>query len=168
MVYTNPNGHDWGDKYNYDGLGISYIVVATLYSIIFYSMCGIVWYYRKHPIIKMRNIGLAIASLLILHVYLFLIFIAYPLNGHYPCDVEFWIMSIYLPIGIGLFQAQNQQLLLVSREQSKLLVTDESFKPLGPPSKGPKKWLFHVQQWWNSFSEQGKYEGFVAVGIVAQ
>lgn len=77
-------------------------------------------------------------------------------------------MSIYLPIGIGLFQAQNQQLLIVSREQNKLLVTDEMFKPLGPPSKGPKKWLFQIQQWWNSFSEQGKYEGFVAVGIVAQ
>ena len=168
MVYANPHGHDWSDKYNYDGLGLSYIVFAVVYSVIFYAMCGIVWYYRKHPVIKMRNVGLAISSLLILHVYLFLVFMAYPLNGYYPCDVEFWIMSIYLPIGIGLFQAQNQQLLIVSREQNKLIITDDLYKALPPAGKGPRNWVFRIKQWWNSFSEQGKYEGFVAVGIVVQ
>lgn len=168
MVYANPNGYDWSNNYNYDGLGISYIVFAVVYSLVFYAMCGIVWYYRKHPIIRMRNIGLALSSIFILHVYLFLVLLAYPLNGNYPCDVEFWIMSIYLPIGIGLFQAQNQQLLLVSREQSKLIVTDELFKPLPPKGRGAQTWVFCIKQWWNSFSKQGKYEGFVAFGIVFQ
>lgn len=168
MGYLSAHGHDWSDKYNYDGLGISYLVFAVVYSIIFYTMCGIVWYYRKHPIIRMRNIGLALSSLLILHVYLFLIFLAYPLNGHYPCNFEFWIMSIYLPIGIGLFQAQNQQLLMVSRGQNKLIVTDELYKPLAPKGRGVETWTFRLKQWWQGFSEQGKYEGFVAVGIIVQ
>lgn len=168
MVYTNLHGHDFSKAYNNDGLGISYIMFAAVYSIMFYTMCGIVWYYRKHPIIRMRHIGLAVSSVMILHVYLILVFLAYPLNGHYPCDVEFWIMSIYLPIGIGLFQAQNQQLLLVSRGQSKMIITDEEYKPLPPSGKGADSYVFRIKQWWKSFSEQGKYEGFVAMGIVVQ
>ena len=168
MVYVTSHGHDWSNQYNYDGLGISYIVFVVVYSIICYAMCGILWYYRNHPIVKMRKIGLAISSVMILHVYLFLVFIAYPLNGHYPCNVEFWIMSVYFPIGIGLFQAQNQQLLLVSRGQNKLIIIDELYKPLPPQGKGADTWVFRIKQWWKSFSEQGKYEGFVAMGIVAQ
>lgn len=168
MVYVNPNGHDWGNNYNHDGLGISYLVFAALYSIIFFTMCGMVWHYRKHPIVRMRKIGLALSSVLILHVYLVTVLIVYPLNGNFPCDVEFWIMSIYLPIGIGLFQAQNQQLLLVSRGQNKLIITDELYKPLAPKGRGAQTWVFRIKQWWHSISEQGRYEGFVAMGIVFQ
>lgn len=166
MVYAN--GHDWGNNYNWDGLGISLVVFVGMYSLIFFAMCAIVWANRKHPVIKMRNMGLAIASLLVLHVYLFMVFLAYVLNGYYPCDLEFWIMSFYLPVGIGLFQAQNQQLLLVSRAQSKLIYMEDTFKSLPPSRPRFKRWTFKFRQWWAQWTEQSKYEGFVAVGLVLQ
>lgn len=168
MPYLNPNGHDWGNNYNWDGLGISYVAFAVVYSLIFYAMCAIVWANRKHPVVKMRNINLAITSLLLLHVYLCMIFLAYVLNGHYPCDAEFWFMSIYLPFGIGLFQAQNQQLLLVSRAQSKLVFMEDSFKPLAPMRPLPKRWAFKLRQWWATTTEQSRYEGYVVIGIILQ
>ena len=35
----------------------------------------------------MRKMNVAIASVVILHVYLFMVFIVYCLNGSYPCGV---------------------------------------------------------------------------------
>lgn len=81
-------------------------------------------------------------------------------------------MSIYLPIGIGLYQAQNQQLLIVSREQNHLVRNEEYFKPMfagrGHGIGGPRYWMFRFKVWWNSASKQGKYEGFVFAGMVVQ
>ncbi len=111
--YLNPGGHNWADAENFDGYGISLIVVIVLYSIFFYAACAFLWLQRNNPAIRMRKIGLALLSVLVLHVYLVLVFLVYPLNASFPCGLEFWVMSIYLPLGVGLFQAQNQQLLIV-------------------------------------------------------
>lgn len=169
--YLNPGGHNWGPE-NLDGYGISQIVIAVLYSIVFYAACAFLWIHRNNAVVKMRKINLALISILILHVYLFMVFMVYPLNGGFPCSVEFWIMSIYLPIGIGLFQAQNQQLLIVSREQSVLLHTEDHYKPLysgqGKGIGGPRYWLWRFKLWWQGTSKQGKYEGFVFAGALVQ
>ena len=167
MVYANPNGHDWAISYNWDGLGISFVAFGVAYSLLFYAMCAIMWYYRKDPIIKMRKPALAIASLLVLHVYIFMLLIAYALNGHIPCYVEFWFMSFYFPMGIGLFQAQNQRLLVVSQVQKKLMVGDDIFVTLGPRG-GPKKWKHKLVRWWRESIKQNSYEGYVAVGMIIQ
>lgn len=76
-------------------------------------------------------------------------------------------MSFLLPMGIGLFQAQTQRLLLVSHVQSKLIMGDEIYITLGP-RRGPRKWKHKVVQWWRQSIEQGSYEGYVAVGMVIQ
>ena len=168
MVLFNANGHDWAMKYNLDGYGIGYIVFTIFYSLAFFAACALVWQHRNHPVVRMRKISLAILSLLVLHVYLVVILLLYPINGYWPCAAEFWIMSIYLPIGFGLFQAQNQQLLLVSRGQNQLMLADGIFKPLPPKSGLAKRCAFHVRKWWQSLGKQGKYEAYVAVGMVLQ
>lgn len=76
-------------------------------------------------------------------------------------------MSIYLPVGIGLFQAQNQQLLLVSREQ-KIAINKEVFKPLPPGRPGPKQWWVRLQIWCIEARKQQAFEGLVAIGIIVQ
>ena len=170
--YVNPGGHDWVRSENFDGYGISLIVVILLYSILFYAACIFLWLQRSNPAIRMRKIPLALLSVLVLHVYLVIIFVVYPLNGHFPCGVEFWVMSIYLPVGIGLFQAQNQQLLIVSREQNLLKGVVELYRPLYPDFGGglggPRYWTWRLKLWWRSVNTQNKYEGFVFVGMVVQ
>ncbi len=171
MVYLNPGGFDFGSE-NLDGYGISNIVVGVAYSICFYTACVFLWAYRRHPVVKMRNVPLLLASLLVLHVFTFMTMVVYTLNGAFPCQVEFWIMNIYLPIGIGLFQAQNQQLLIVSRRQARLITTSELYKPLLPKTGrgigGPRYWLFRSKLWWSSINEETKYQGFIFVGIIVQ
>lgn len=170
--YLNPGGHNWADAKNFDGYGISLIVFIVLYSIFFYAACTFLWLQRNNPAIRMRKIPLALLSILVLHVYLVIIFVVYPLNGTFPCGLEFWIMSIYLPIGIGLFQAQNQQLLIVSREQNLLKGIDELYRPLYPNHGGgpggPRYWIWRLGLWWRSVNTQNKYEGLVFVGMVVQ
>ena len=169
--YFNPGGHNWGSE-NLDGYGISQIAFIVTYTICLYTACAYLWFFRHHPVIKMRKIGLAIVSILILHVYLFMVFMVYPLNGAFPCSVEFWLMSIYLPLGIGLFQVQNQQLLIVSREQDQLLRNEQFYKPLYPRAGfklcGPKYWIWRLKLWWQGIATQSKYEGFVVVGMTFQ
>ena len=78
----------------------------------------------------------------------------------------------YLPIGIGLFQAQNQSLLIVSREQSQLLDSQEHYRPLyrgrGRGIGGPKYWFWRLKLWWQGTSSQGRCEGFVLIGMAVQ
>ena len=106
---------------NWDGLGKIYAALAISWTVILYS--GIAWLiaHRQLPYLKMRNIPLAVAATSFLHVYLVKIMLAYTTNGHFLCSAEFWIMSIYLPFGIALFQANQVQLLSISTQQRKLL-----------------------------------------------
>ncbi len=170
MIYLNPTGFNL-DKMNDDAYGLSFVAIAVIYSIFFYTACFYLWYHRKHAVLRMRKMNLTLGSLLILHVYLFMVMMAYWLNGAYPCSVEFWCMSVYLPVGIGLFQAQNQQLLIVSQEQTHLLQRQDYYKPIIPKGGrvgGPRYWTARFKAWWDSTTRQGKYEGFVYVGICLQ
>ena len=169
--YQNPNGFNFGPV-NHDGYGISFIVVAVSYSLCFYSSCIFLWVFRRHPVVKMRNICLMLLSVLVLHVFLIPVFVSYTLNGADPCQVEFWIMSIYLPIGIGLFQAQNLQLLIVSRQQVRMNVTNQCYKSLlpkmGPGLICPKYWLFRLKHWWKGMKDESQYKAYISLGFIVQ
>ena len=170
VQYLNPGGHNYGAEI-LDGYGISNIVVAVVYSVLFYAACIFLWLYRHHPMVQKRNVPLLLISLLTLHVYLFMIMVVYTLNGAFPCQVEFWCMNLYLPIGIGLFQAQNQQLLVVSQGQNQLLQLEEPFRRLPPKRKGLgnlRYWLYRFKLWWRGVSQAGKYQAYVLVGIIVQ
>ncbi|KAG7007445.1 hypothetical protein G7Y79_00009g025540 [Physcia stellaris] len=172
MVYMNPNGFDLSPNPNLDGWGISHVVVGTLYTLALWAACFYVWLNREHPMLRMRNVPLMLLAINCLHLYLYLLFVIYAMNGAFSCQWEFWWMSIYLPIGIGLFQAQNQQLLLVSRQQAQLMVRDDMYKPL--PSRprgsigGPKYYVYRLKIWWRDVNQQRKYEAYILVGMVFQ
>lgn len=118
---VNPKGRNWGSLVNWDDLGKLYAGFAIAWTVILYA--GATWLFinRHISFLKMRNIPLAIAAISFLHVYLVKILLAYTTNGHFLCSAEFWIMSIYLPFGIALFQANVVQLQSVSDQQQALL-----------------------------------------------
>ena len=171
MQYASPYGWFKGHLVD-DGYGASLLIFIVLYTLGFFAACTYLWYQRHHPVIRMRKIGIALMSIIMLHVYLFLVFVYYSFKGPYPCGLEFWIMSIYLPIGIGLFQVQNQQLLVVSEGQNQLIHLDEPYRPLaGERAHGIgtfRYWMFRFKLWWTGTSKQGKYEAFVFAGMVVQ
>ena len=88
-------------------------------------------------------------------------------------DQEFWIMSIYLPFGIGAYQAQNQRLLVVSTEQNILVQSEELLKtPIlhrrNMSVLRPTFWVSTLKDWWFYNSRNGRYAAFLLGGMFFQ
>lgn len=113
------NGYDMALRFNTDGLGITYIGIVIAWTCLLLPTAIFLIRNRHLPYLRIRNIPLAISAVATLHVYWVLCMIAYVLNGFFPCATEYWIMSIYLPLGIALFQATNSQLLSIATAQKR-------------------------------------------------
>jgi hypothetical protein len=124
MVFAN--GYSQDPRANLDGLGILYLSLVAAWTLVLIP--GIVCLYRNRtlPCLKIRNILLSIGAVMCLHVYWVLCMIAYVLNGFFPCSTEYWIMSIYLPLGIALYNASNSQLLYIAGMQKKYALVHSS------------------------------------------
>jgi len=89
---------------NTDALGITYVVIAILYTIVLAGELSMLYRRRSAFCVRIRNVKLVFATVSLLHVYLVLVLLVYAWNGLFPCQVEFWIMSLFLPFGMALFQ----------------------------------------------------------------
>lgn len=161
-MYLEPKGRNWGDVVNWDGLGKLYAAVAIAWTAIL--TLGIAWLLvnRHLPHIRIRNLPLAIASTGFLHVYLIKILLAYTTNGHFYCSAEYWIMSIYLPFGIALFQAYLTQLRSVWEQQQRLVYSDAHRLEDDAGSKGG------IAARWRPLSRLNKSYCYIGVGMVVQ
>ncbi|SRR6266536_2146837 len=165
MVYISPLGRNWGPKVNWDFLGKLYASIAITWTIVL--LAGISWLVRNRhlPIIKMRNIPLAVAASSFLQAYLVKILLSYTTNGHFLCSVEFWIMSIYLPFGIALFQANMVQLLSIRNQQQKLLEGDRlSIRELPQYPRG----VHGLWARWRSLTALRRTYVFIGIGMLLQ
>lgn len=113
------NGYNMALTFNMDPLGQTYIAIATVWTVVL--LMGITFLVSKRDLqfLRIRNVPLAVSTVATLHVYWVLCVVAYVLQGNFPCTTEYWIMSIYLPLGIALFQACNTQLLHIADVQRK-------------------------------------------------
>lgn len=119
-------GYDMSFDFNMDWLGVIYIVVATVWTLALIVGSTFLVRNRSLPYLRIRNVPLSVGGVATLHVYLVLCMVAYVLNGYFPCATEFWIMSIYLPLGIALYHAANTQLLHVAMLQKKFAPEETS------------------------------------------
>lgn len=105
LMLPRHSGHDYGAP-NLDILGKAYIIVCILWT--FIISVGVTYFvlHRRLDFVRMRNTTVTICAVLMLHIYLCMVLLLYPINGRWPCDLEYWIMSIYFPLGVALFQAQ--------------------------------------------------------------
>ena len=87
--FARPQGHDGGPAF-LDGLAKLYISVAIAWTIVL--SCGITYLFihRRETCVRVRNLPLALSAVACLHVYWVLCMVAYPMNGVYPCQVEYW------------------------------------------------------------------------------
>lgn len=106
-------------KAGLDSLGYTYIGLTAAWTVLI--VCGLVflWLNRRLPCLQIRRIPLLIPAVCSLHAYGSVCGIAYVLGPLVPCNAEFWVMSIYLPFGIALFQAANSQFLHIAQLQRK-------------------------------------------------
>ena len=125
----------------------------------------LIWY-RRSPFVRIRNLKIAITSTFFLHIYLVKILLAYTTNGHFQCSAEFWIMSIYLPFGIALFQANVTQLRSIAEQQELLLVRQSSFN--GTPELTHQNWLRRVASRYSRLTQAQKSYIWIACGMLVQ
>lgn len=93
-----------GGKPNTDALGITYVVMAIVYTFVLAGELVLLYRRRQEFCVRIRNIKVIFAAVSTLHVYLVLVLLVYAWNGLFPCSAEFWIMSLFLPFGMALFQ----------------------------------------------------------------
>src|SRR2546423_6920047 len=168
MVYVSPKGRDWGPVLNFDAVGKAYVSIAVVWTIILYT--GVAWLilHRNLYFLRMRNIFLAVVSTTFLHLYLVKILLAYTTNGHFPCGAEFWIMSIYLPFGIALFQANMVQLHSVSGRQKKFLQGQAFLAQEAVPLQLPESGLRGLWKRWCALTATRRTEILIGGGMIAQ
>lgn len=164
LLIKRHTGFDHGPV-NIDPLGKAYLVVAALWTCTLAFGIGCVLYYRDLDFIRIRNITLMISSLLMIHVYLVLVLLNYPLNGAFPCPLGYWIISVHFPIGMALFQAQNVQLLSLSVLQRRLVA--QSSKSLDRPAR-PNHVFPGLWAKWAGLSLLSRTYVCIAVGVVVQ
>jgi hypothetical protein len=100
-------GRDGTTRANTDALGVGYIVVAVLYTLVLSVELFFLHRRREAFCLQIRNMKAVFAAVLMLHIYLVLVLLVYPWNGLFPCSAEFWIMSVFLPAGMAFFQGKS-------------------------------------------------------------
>lgn len=158
-----PLGRNWGPVVIWDSLAKAYAGFIVGWTILLYA--GVVWlvWNRNLPHIKIRNVPIAVTSVSCLHLYLIKIVLAYTTNGHFLCSLEFWIMSIYLPFGIALFQANLVQLHSISDQQQKMLKSSSSSSSSLAPRRSRSLW-----QKWNDLPQLQKSYTYIGIGMLLQ
>ncbi|KAF2641845.1 hypothetical protein P280DRAFT_286466 [Massarina eburnea CBS 473.64] len=109
-----------GGRPNTDAAGIAYVVIAILYTFILAGELYFLYQRRSTFCIRIRGLPIIFTSVTALHVYLILVLLVYPLNGQWPCSAEFWVMSIFLPTGMAIFQSCNARVLKVYESQRRM------------------------------------------------
>ncbi|KAJ4512900.1 hypothetical protein HRR95_005709 [Exophiala dermatitidis] len=162
------NGYDMASRFNTDGLGNTYIGIVIAWTCLLLPAAIFLIRHRKLPYLRMRNIPLAISAVATLHVYWVLCMIAYVLNGYFPCATEYWIMSIYLPLGIALFHATNSQLLSIATAQKRYVQSDVLSEPSrqgqGPAARGWRKWWQRLK----TYNATKNTIAWIGMGMVVQ
>lgn len=160
------NGYTMKLVWNFDGLGWTYITIAVSWTIIL--TIGTTFFISKRhlPFLRIRDVPLTVSAVAVLHVYWVLCLLAYVLQGFFPCATEYWIMSIYLPLGIALFQACNTQLLHIATLQKRYTEKTSHHRegPVLRQEKGLRRWMIRLE----AENRRKRSMTFIAYGMVVQ
>ncbi|KAL6405943.1 hypothetical protein AUP68_10498 [Ilyonectria robusta] len=111
---------------NLNVLGVFWIVFALSWTMIVAGGMLFLWRRRDMPILRIRGLPLSFLAITLLHLYWGAVqtgYVWFPLAAP---EVEYWIMSIYLPCGIALFHASNSRFLHVAKAQKELFASDSA------------------------------------------
>ncbi|KAG5662593.1 hypothetical protein KAF25_005011 [Fusarium avenaceum] len=108
-----------------DGLGIFWIVFTLIWTFIVAGGMYFLWRRRDMPMLRIRELPLSFAAIILLHLYWGAIQTGYVYFPLFTPEGEYWIMSIYFPFGIALFHASNSRFLYVAKQQKELFGSEE-------------------------------------------
>ncbi|KAK4233877.1 hypothetical protein C8A03DRAFT_38379 [Achaetomium macrosporum] len=149
-----------------DGVGIWWITFAAAWTILLAS--GMIFLYGKRntPTLRLRGLPLTFAGIVFLHLYWLSVQIVYTVGPLAPEMAEFWIMSIWYPFGIALFQAGNSQFFHVAKAQSRFARPPSQMKTRYDEKQLPRKaaWLQRMRR----MDYSKRMLMFVTIGMALQ
>lgn len=163
-----------------DTLGIFWITWTCAYTSLLALGLLYLFLHRAHPSIRIRNPLLTILAVSNLHVYWILCALGYVLGPVYPEILEYWIMNIYFPMGLALFQAANARLLAVARGQARCFSAAGSGSSVGSQAGGGEKrgvgksgggrrsWFALLRERWGGASEWVRMGWYIALALLVQ
>ncbi|CAG1996116.1 unnamed protein product [Fusarium graminearum] len=128
---------------NLDGLGIFFIIWTFIWTFIVIGGMVFLWRRRDMPMLRIRDLPLTFVAIMMLHLYWGAIQTGYVYFPLFTPEGEYWIMSLYFPIGIALFHASNSRFLHVAKQQKELFASDE--KAYSRPRARRDSWLGKFQ-----------------------
>ncbi|ESU08446.1 hypothetical protein FGSG_04628 [Fusarium graminearum PH-1] len=128
---------------NLDGLGIFFIIWTFIWTFIVIGGMVFLWRRRDMPMLRIRDLPLTFVAIMMLHLYWGAIQTGYVYFPLFTPEGEYWIMSLYFPIGIALFHASNSRFLHVAKQQKELFASDE--KTYSRPRARRDSWLGKFQ-----------------------
>jgi hypothetical protein len=149
-----------------DGVGIWWITFGAVWTALL--ACGMTFLYKKRntPTLRLRGLSLTFAGIILLHMYWITVQIGYSVGPLAPEVAEFWIMSIWYPFGIALFQAGNSQFLHVAKAQSRFARPPSQMK-----TRYDEKRLLQKASWFQRLKQMDYTKRmfvFVTMGMVVQ
>ncbi|KAF5853064.1 hypothetical protein GGP41_001662 [Bipolaris sorokiniana] len=102
-----------------DTLGWVYTSIFITWNVVFVACLVFLWFHRQHPSLRIRRLPLLFAGIIPLHAYGSICCLAYVIGPIVSCSVEFWMMSILVPVGMALFHASNSQFLHIASRQKQ-------------------------------------------------
>ncbi|KAJ3455323.1 hypothetical protein MRS44_013923 [Fusarium solani] len=120
-----------------DALGIFWMVFTFAWTFMLAGGMYFLWRRRNMPLLRIRGLPLSFTAIILLHLYWGAVQTAYVWFPLATPQVEYWVMSTYLPFGIALFHASNSRFLHVAKTQKELFAASSHEKPRRSES-GPK------------------------------
>ncbi|KAJ5180454.1 hypothetical protein N7492_003664 [Penicillium capsulatum] len=122
---------------NFSSISVFWIVFGNVWTVA--VVAGMVYLIvnRNSPTMRLRGIGLSMSAIVFLHLYLWVCQYGLMVGTLEPPVVQYWIMGIYLPTGIALFQASNSRFLHVAKLQKRYFRPESRLdRPSDAPGNG--------------------------------
>ena len=99
--------------------GVFYLTIVLIWTVLVVCAMGFLIHHRDDPIVRTRGLYLTLGAVCCLHPYWALGHLVVPVLPMVQIAVmfnlQYFFMGLWLPIGIGLFQAANLRFLFVAR-----------------------------------------------------
>jgi hypothetical protein len=130
-----------------DTVGIFWLVLAATWTVVVIAAMTTVFLHRHMPFLRIRALGLLFSAVALMHLWWISVQLGYTTSPVVPQVVDYWLMGILFPFGIGLFQASNAMFLHVARVQRRFVSHNDADEAWQRPRdiKGMRKafpWLW--------------------------
>ncbi|KAJ3474444.1 hypothetical protein NLG97_g9843 [Lecanicillium saksenae] len=148
-----------------NGLGIFYIVFSIVWTMTLLGAMSYLWMKRKTQILRIRGLPISFAGILLMHVYWCCVTTGYVYGPLMPEVAEYWIMGIWLPLGVALFHASNTRFLYVANAQKKY--AKRTAEPYRIFTRRPGRISLResIKVWWQQLDYSKKTLATVGVGM---